>query len=118
MSKNDDLRDSWKSLGVAFYSDCEQIFSPEEAIILLVKSNEFPEDKKMMSIALAWLSKYSRFVHVERLFNMASELNEKELALLGAISTKCLGFGDIRWNKLAKKALKAVNKIEMNFESY
>lgn len=42
MSSTDTLRDSWASLGVAFHSESDHQYSPEEAILLLITSKEFP----------------------------------------------------------------------------
>lgn len=115
MPKVDTLRDSWASLGVSFSIEFEKAYTPEEALCLLVQSKEFPEDKKMLSLALTWLSKYSKFVHVERLQNLAKDLAPEEIAVLGAISAKCLIFGDHRWKKIEKMALKVTRKKTFSF---
>lgn len=106
MENKDLLRDSWASLGIAFNSKSEECVDPETAIIELVSSGEFPEDKKMMGLALLWLKHFSKLVHVERLKTMAKDLGALELALLGAIARKCVADGDFRFRvieKLAKK---------------
>jgi hypothetical protein len=115
MNNQDLLRNSWASLGVAFSNSSTTKYAPEEAILLLVTSEEFPEDKKIMGMALAWLNDHSRLVHVERLQNLIKGCNYKQLALLGAIASKCLSFGDHRWKKIAKIGLKASRSKGFSF---
>lgn len=97
MKRDDILRDQWASLGIAFAANAPAEIDPETAIISLVTSKEFPEDKKMMSIALLWLREYSSFVHIEKLKLQLNNVDADALAILGAISLKCIGFGDHRW---------------------
>lgn len=115
MPKADLLRDSWASLGVNFTKMSAKDFSPEEALIMLVQSNEFPEDKKMMSLALGWLKNYSTLVHVERLKNMSKDLSPFEMALLGGIASKCVANGDFRWKKIESLALARSKKYKRDF---
>lgn len=108
MKRNDPLRDQWASLGVAFATATSMESDPETAIVSLVTSKEFPEDKKMMSIALLWLKEYSTFVHIEKLKIQVRHLDMDALAILGALSLKCVVFGDHRWKTitlLVKKKL-------------
>src|SRR6516225_2883310 len=97
MTRNDPIRDQWASLGVAFAAGEVTESDPESAIISLVTAKEFPEDKKMISIALLWLKEYSNFVHIEKLKIQIKHLDTDALGILGAISRKCIGFGDHRW---------------------
>jgi hypothetical protein len=65
-----------------------------------LKSEEFPEDRKMISLILAWLKEYSKFVHIERLKALTKTLGSFELAILGALAMKCIAFGDYRWKTI------------------
>lgn len=106
MKDKDSLRNSWASLGIAFNSNDEKTCAdPETAIIELICSGEFPEDKKMMGLALLWLEHFSKLVHVERLKILTKNLGAFETALLGAIARKCVAFGDFRWRMIEKNAL-------------
>ncbi len=108
MKKSDPLRDQWASLGVAFAASDKVETDPETALVSLVTSKEFPEDKKMISIALIWLKEYSTFVHIEKLKYQIGKLDADALAILGGISLKCISFGDHRWKtieSLIKKKL-------------
>lgn len=104
MIPNDDLRDAWASLGIAFQRPTKITVDPESALIALVQSNEFPDDKKMMGLALLWLTQYSKLVHVERLKTLAKKLSPHESATLGAIASKCAKDGDHRWKAIVKLA--------------
>ena len=97
MGNKDILRDNWASLGIAFNAGSKNCVDPETALIALVSSLEFPEDKKMMGLALLWLKHFSKLVHVERLKTLAKNLGALELALLGAIAKKCVSYGDFRF---------------------
>jgi hypothetical protein len=101
-SSTDDLRDTWASLGIAFHQSTQKKSDPESALISLIQSNEFPDDKKMMGLALLWLTHYSKLVHVERLRTLAKKLSPLELAVLGAIASKCAKNGDHRWKAIVK----------------
>jgi len=103
---NNMLRDQWKSLGVAFNSSSNIISDPETAIIAFLDSKEFPNDRKMISLILAWLKEYSKFVHIERLKNLIENLGSFELAVLSGISEKCIQFGDFRWRSIIKYVIK------------
>jgi len=102
MKKSDVLRDQWASLGVAFAVSAEIQCDPETALIEFVKSSEFPEDKKMMGIVLAWLKEYSTFVHLEKLKSAVEQLQGDELLIMGALALKCIRFGDHRWKTIEK----------------
>lgn len=117
MNKTDQLRDSWASLGVAFYASSDSFASPEEALIQLVQSGEFPEDKKILTLALTWLKEHSKLVHIERLQNHFNHLANQEKVLLGAIAQKCVQAGDHRWKKIAKDGLKVSKKKDFSFPS-
>jgi hypothetical protein len=104
MKTNDSLRDAWRSLGIAFHHPTKIKSDPESALIELVRAKEFPEDKKMLGLALLWLSHYSNLVHIERLKTLAKDLLPLELAVLGAIASKCVKNGDHRWKTLTKMA--------------
>jgi len=104
MNSADVIRDQWASLGVAFAFGSRTQCDPETALINFVNSSEFPEDKKMMSIVLLWLKKYSSFVHIEKLKTPAKNLSGDALLLLGAIAVKCINFGDHRWKSIEKLA--------------
>ena len=115
MTPKDHLRDVWASLGIAFNNRTQIQTDPESALIALVQSDEFPEDKKMMSLAMLWLTHYSKLVHVERLKTLAKKLRSFELALLGGIASKCVSNGDHRFKiivRLAEHSLKK-KKFEM-----
>lgn len=99
MSK-DLLRDQWASLGVAFNTSSKVISDPETAILTFLKSGEFPDDRKMINLILAWLKEYSSIVHIERLKSMIDELGSFELAILGGIAKKCITYGDFRWRTI------------------
>lgn len=110
----DKLSAKWSSLGVAFYGP-SILTSPEEALIEFLKSNEFPDDKKMISIVLMWLKNYSALVHVERLKNMLNDLNAFELAVLGGIAKKTSSFGDLRW-KMIERIVQKKNSSSVSFK--
>lgn len=112
MKKADALRDQWASLGVAFAFGGKTQCDPETALISFVNSSEFPEDKKMMAIVLAWLEEYSSFVHIEKLKTSSQNLSRDSLALLGAIAIKCVKFGDHRWRTIEKLVLKEMNSTK------
>jgi hypothetical protein len=115
MNNQDLLRDSWASLGVAFSNRSTIKYAPEEAILFLITSGEFPEDKKLTEMTLTWLRDHSRLVHVERLQNLIKDCDKKQLAFLGAIASKCLTFGDHRWKKIANMGLKASRSKGFSF---
>lgn len=103
------LAEVWTSLGVAFHSRASEIsFSPEDGIIKFLKSGEFPEDKKMISLIIEWLRLYSKVVHVERLKNYCGNLTDLELAILGGLAKKCISFGDHRWSIIIKTVQKKI----------
>lgn len=102
MKRTDLLRDQWASLGVAFAAGKSVECDPESALINLVSSREFPEDKKMISIALAWLKEYSTLVHIEKLKQPAAGLDKDAAAILGALALKCIKFGDHRWKTIER----------------
>lgn len=106
MKSNDTLRDQWASLGVAFTFGSKIQCDPETALLNFVTSSEFPEDKKMISVVLAWLKEYSAFVHIEKLKTSAQGLNGDALLVLGAIAIKCIKFGDHRWKTIERLVLK------------
>lgn len=99
---SDLLRDKWQSLGVAFNASSNIVSDPESAIISFLESKEFPDDRKMISLILAWLKEYSTLVHIERLKSLIKPLGSFELALLGGIAEKCIQFGDFRWRTITK----------------
>lgn len=109
MENRDLLRDSWASLGIAFNVSSKACVDPETALVELVSSGEFPEDKKMMGLALLWLKHFSKLVHVERLKALAKDLGALELALLGAISKKCVAYGDFRFRTIENLARKKIS---------
>ena len=106
MARRNLLRDQWASLGVAFASGNSMECDPETAIIQLVSSGEFPEDKKMISLALLWLQEYSTFVHIEKLKPQIKNLDVNALAILGALALKCIVFGDYRWKTVVSLVTK------------
>lgn len=111
MISSDHLRDAWASLGIAFNTQTEMNpIDPESALIALVQSKEFPEDKKMLSLALLWLKHYSKLVHVERLKTLAKKLLPSELAILGGIASKCVASGDYRFKIIARLAEQNLKK--------
>lgn len=114
MKRNDILRDQWASLGIAFAASTPVESDPETAIINLVTSREFPEDKKMMSMALLWLKEYSSFVHIEKLKIQLKHLDSDALAILGAIARKCITFGDHRWKTIVSLVTKMLGKKKSN----
>lgn len=97
---NDLLRDKWASLGIAFNAPTSIISDPESALIDFLKSGEFPDDRKMISLILAWLKEYSELIHIERLKTLLNDLGSLELAILGGLARKCMRFGDFRWNTI------------------
>jgi len=102
MKRRDVLRDQWASLGVAFAYGGTLQCDPETALINFVGSSEFPEDKKMISLVLAWLQEYSSFVHIEKLKTSTLNLEGDSLLIIGAIAVKCIKFGDQRWKAIEK----------------
>ncbi len=106
MNRKDDLRDAWSSLGIAFNVETKKQIDPESAIIYLVQSDEFPDDKKMLSLALLWLRHYAKLVHVERLKTLAKKLQPHHLAILGGLASKCVAGGDHRWKTITRFAKK------------
>jgi hypothetical protein len=99
---SDLLRDKWQSLGVAFNASSTIVSDPESALICFLESKEFPDDRKIMALILAWLKEYSNLVHIERLKSLIEPLGSFELALLGGIAEKCIQFGDFRWRTITK----------------
>ena len=97
---SDLLRDQWASLGVAFNVKTDIVSDPESALFSFLESGEFPEDRKMIGLILAWLKEYSNLVHIERLKNLIKPLGSLELAILGGIAAKCIKFGDYRWKTI------------------
>jgi hypothetical protein len=116
MSK-DLLRDQWASLGVAFNSKSSLVCDPENALINFLNSGEFPEDRKMITLILAWLKEYSNFVHIERLKSQIDSLGSFELAVLGGLALKCVQFGDFRWRTIIS-FVKKRNTGKLSFESH
>jgi hypothetical protein len=113
MAASDQLRDAWGSLGIAFNSQNHLQVDPETALIALVQSQEFPDDKKIMSLALLWLRSYSKLVHIERLKTHAKKLQPLELAILGSIAMKCVANGDHKWQTIVRLA--EIGKLKKNF---
>jgi hypothetical protein len=109
MKSIDILRDQWASLGVAFAYGSKIQCDPETAILNFVNSSEFPEDKKMIGIVLAWLQEYSSFVHLEKLKTAAQSLEGDALLVLGALALKCIKLGDHRWKVIEKLVLKNIS---------
>lgn len=112
---NDQLRDEWASLGIAFNSKTNFISDPETALITFLESREFPEDRKMISLILAWLKEHSNLVHIERLKTLIESLGSFELAVLGGIAMKCIGYGDFRWRTIISYIQKR-NTGKLRFE--
>lgn len=112
---SDLLRDQWGSLGVAFNARPKIITDPETALITFLNSGEFPEDRKMISLILAWLKDYSHLVHIERLKSLIEDLGSFELAVLGGISRKCILYGDFRWKTIIS-FIKKRNTGKLSFE--
>lgn len=112
---SDQVRDQWASLGVAFNAKTEMVADPETALIAFLQSREFPEDRKMISLILAWLKEHSNLVHIERLKTLIEPLGSFELAILGGIALKCLGYGDFRW-KTILSFIKKRNTGKIRFE--
>ncbi len=107
------LSAQWASLGITF-SVKSELTSPEEALLSLIKSGEFPEDKKMLSLAIMWLNEYSNLVHIERLKNMSLNLTAFEKAVLCAISKKMTTKGDLRWAIILKKYSKELKNVKFD----
>ena len=85
---NPDLYAIWATLGISFQVEQEQLSAPEEAILQTIRYGQFPKDRKLFSLMLLWLEKYSEYIHVERLHRMIKELPSHELALLGGLCLK------------------------------
>ncbi len=111
---NDNLRDHWASLGVAFNSQRNLTSDPETAIVSFLNSKEFPDDRKMISLILAWLKENSHLVHIERLKSYIEDLGSFEAAVLGSISLKCKNYGDLRWQTI----IDLVKKRNTGFPSF
>jgi hypothetical protein len=99
---NDLLRDQWASLGIAFNARTTVVADPETALMAFLESKEFPEDRKMVSLILAWMKEHSELVHIERLKTLIESLGSFELAVLGGIALKCLKNGDFRWKTVIR----------------
>jgi hypothetical protein len=97
---NDSLRDQWASLGIAFNANTKVVADPESALVAFLESREFPDDRKMISLILAWLKEHSELVHIERLKSLIDPLGSFELAVLGGIALKCIEYGDFRWRTI------------------
>lgn len=97
---SDTLRDQWASLGIAFNSKSDLISDPETALISFLNSGEFPADRKMISLILAWMKEHSNLIHIERLKSLIEPMGSFELAILGGLAQKCLGYGDFRWKTI------------------
>ncbi len=97
---NDLLRDQWASLGIAFNARTPVVSDPETALIAFLESREFPEDRKMISLILAWMKEHSELVHIEHLKTLIEPLGSFELAVLGGIALNCLKNGDFRWKTI------------------
>jgi hypothetical protein len=115
----DPLKNMWAALGVSFvnYEREESFGDPERAILALVQSGDFPKDRKMMTLALLWLSEYSEFVHIERLKTLSASLNMFELSILGAMALKCENWGDHRWRSLLTAVRNRLGKKAFEFSS-
>jgi len=105
----DELRDLWKSLGVAFeVGEIKFLVPPEEIILATISSPEFPENKQMIRLMLGWLRLYKEFVHLERLKALAPKSNAYALAVLGGVAQKQAEQGDHRWKTIAKVVKKVL----------
>lgn len=113
---SDHLRDQWASLGIAFNQKSEIVSDPETALISFLEAREFPEDRKMISLILAWLKEHSNLVHIERLKTLIEPLGSFELAVLGGIAQKCLSYGDFRWRTIIGY-IKKRNTGKLRFET-
>jgi hypothetical protein len=99
---SDLLRDKWQSIGVAFNAPSNIVSDPESALICFLESKEFPDERKMICLILAWLKDHSNLVHIERLKSLIEPLGSFELAVLGGLSEKCIQYGDFRWRTIIK----------------
>jgi hypothetical protein len=98
----DQLRDSWESLGIAFAINQSGIKHADPELTLIQTIQEFKEHRKMLKLTLAWLKDYGELLHVERLKALAKELSSAELAWLGGLSSYRVEDGDSRWKTLAQ----------------
>lgn len=115
-TKHDLLKDMWASLGIAFSGLRSINANPEDAIIACIQSGEFPDDKKMMSLMLLWISEYSSLVRIECLKILMKSLGPFEAALLGGIALKALKWGDGRWDAIVGEARTLVETKSNDFE--
>jgi len=112
---SDLLRDRWASLGIAFTQKGMKDANPEEVIIETIKSNEFPKDRKIFELMLLWIEEYLEFIHVEKLKSFLKDLTSFELALLGAVATKCVNLGDHRFQIIIREVSKKLGKKKIHF---
>lgn len=120
MTNREYLTNMWWSLGVSFSIKNElKNFNPEKAIIDTCKLISFPEDHKIISLMLTWLSVYSRFIHIEALKNRlkTEKLEDSKKRLLKAIALKAIQFGDSRWSIIEKSKTLKTSKHETTIDN-
>jgi len=110
----DNIRDSWAGLGIAFATSSPvRNADPEKTLIKSIP--EFEKDRKLLVLVLSWLSEYGKVFHVERLKALVVDLSAHDLAWLGGVADYALqGIGDHRWNaitSLIKDKLGGKNKL-------
>jgi hypothetical protein len=111
----DKLVAMWSSLGITFAGSFDREYLPEEAMIATIQHGLFPKDRKMFSIMLLWLTKYHRYIHVERLKNMLGDLNMVELSLVAGLAVKMLNQKDHRWKSIIRYVDKKRGTVPISF---
>lgn len=96
----DQLRDDWESLGIAFALNQSEVKHADPERTLLRTVQEFKDHRKMLKLTLAWLKEFGELLHVERLKALSEELTLVELAWLGGLSSHRIADGDSRWKSL------------------
>jgi len=109
MSK-DLLRDKLCAIGASYALNESGItdIDPENTIIDVVTSGEFPESKQSLRMVLAILQEHGVLFHPERLKAMVKTLQPFAAALLGGLLLKLINTGESKWASVCAECKKRV----------
>ena len=113
---NNELRDQWANLGIAFAAGSRIRHADPETTLLRTLS-QFHEDRKLLRLVFTWLNEFGHLIHVERLKSLAKNLEKMEFAWLGMIADHmCEELGDLRFKTLRDLARKQLGDKPELFE--
>ncbi len=97
---NSPIISQWGRLGISFYNQSIKEVDPERLIVATIPL--LKNDRKLLSLAVSWISAYSDLLHVERLKQLAKKtISAEEFPWFQAIGNKIAKI-DARWRILGK----------------